>query len=78
MDIATFAKLAQFLEGEDRVEAQVVVDAFRAIKAMPITSMKEEAAATQAYEAAMSAAYKLFGRLFLEGKLYQLPRDLFK
>lgn len=63
-----FEALLKGLQGEDRIEAQVVADAFKALEGH-IRSGGSQARAHQMYEQALKAGYTLVGRLFLEGKI---------
>lgn len=63
-----FSALLRGLDGEDKVEAQVVADAFKSVEGH-ILAGGNPAKSHQLYESALKAAYCLIGRLFLEGKV---------
>lgn len=70
-----FNRFIQHLEGEDRVEAQVVADGFKVVEALNRNArdVTERARAHQRYEQTLKAAYQLIGRLFLEGRINHIP-----
>lgn len=74
-----FQALVHKMEGEDKVESQVVADGFKTVEAYTrnAKTVADRAKAIQMYETALKAAYTLVGRLFLEGKLnhvQEIPR----
>lgn len=72
-----FRGLIDNLEGDDRVEAQVVADAFKEVEQLNrmATSVSDRALAHMKYAAALKAAYCLIGRLFLEGRLAAISKE---
>lgn len=69
-----FQALVHKMEGEDKVESQVVADGFKTVEAYTrnAKTVADRAKAVQMYETSLKAAYTLIGRLFLEGKLHHI------